>query len=147
AVASRLEVHTFHEMSDHSGTAPEPQLAMRDIVRFVRQLSHDIRNHLNAAELQSAYLGEIANDAEVKDEIKRLRAMLSEATSTLQRLSATMAEVKLNAMEYGAADFVEDVQGKLAQQFPEMNGNVRWKVELEPGATFKIDPQVLQQAV
>src|SRR6267143_314783 len=27
-----------------------------DMVKFVRQLSHDIRNNLNAVELQSAYL-------------------------------------------------------------------------------------------
>ena len=43
-----------------------------DVVRFVRQLSHDLRNHLNAASLTAAYLNEVATDAEVKIEIKRL---------------------------------------------------------------------------
>ena len=32
---------------------------MPDIVKFIRQLGHDLRNHLNAAELQAAYLAEI----------------------------------------------------------------------------------------
>ena len=49
-----------------------------DIVRFVRQLGHDIRNNLNAAELQSAYIAELTDDAELKNEIKRLREMVSE---------------------------------------------------------------------
>ena len=39
------------------------QVSMPDVVKFVRQLAHDLRNHLNAAELQSAYLDEIAEDA------------------------------------------------------------------------------------
>ena len=29
-----------------------------DAARFIRQFSHDLRNHLNAIELQSAYMGE-----------------------------------------------------------------------------------------
>src|SRR3954451_18299390 len=55
-----------------------------DVVRFIRQLSHDLRNHLNAAELQAAYLSEIATDAEMKEEIKRLREMVSVLGTTLQ---------------------------------------------------------------
>ena len=34
-------------------------LPWSDTVRFVRQLSHDLRNDLNAIELQSAYIGEL----------------------------------------------------------------------------------------
>ena len=33
---------------------------MPDVVKFLRQLGHDLRNHLNAAELQSAYVAELA---------------------------------------------------------------------------------------
>ena len=68
-----------------------------DFVRFVRQLSHDLRNHLNAAELQSAYLGELAPDEEMKTEIKRLRQMMSELSGVLQKLSANVASPKLTS--------------------------------------------------
>ena len=44
-----------------------------DVVHFVRQLSHDLRNHLNAIELQSTFLAELAEDAELKTEVGRLR--------------------------------------------------------------------------
>src|SRR5437667_44953 len=47
-----------------------------DNVRFVRQLSHDLRNHLNAAELQAVYISELTGDAELKTEIKRLRTTI-----------------------------------------------------------------------
>ncbi len=48
-----------------------------DAVRFIRQLSHDLRNHLNAIELQSAYISECEATVETKAEIDRLRKMLS----------------------------------------------------------------------
>ena len=50
------------------------QVPMAVVVRFIRQLSHDLRNDLNAAELQSAFLKEIAEDGESRRaEVQRLR--------------------------------------------------------------------------
>jgi K+-sensing histidine kinase KdpD len=129
-----------------SSDGAELQVAMGDVVRFMRQLSHDLRNHLNAAELQSAFLGEIAEDPEVKSEIKRLRAMISELATSLQRVTATIADVKVNRIEYGAADFVEDIRQKLATDFPDASADVQWDVKLDSGAMLNIDPQLLQQA-
>jgi len=122
------------------------QVAMPDVVRFVRQLSHDLRNHLNAAELQSAYMNEIAGDEELKGELQRLRAMLSEMGTALQRLSASLTPVKLTRMPYDARGFVEDMQKKLAAQFPEEQRNVQWETSAARGQ-IDIDPQILQQAL
>src|SRR5438094_10087282 len=75
-----------------------------DAVRFIRQLSHDLRNHLNAIELQSTYIGELTDNAAVKDEIKRLREMISGFTTTLQKLPRGLADVKASLIPYRAAD-------------------------------------------
>ena len=120
------------------------RVPMTDVVRFIRQLSHDLRNNLNAAELQSAYLNELAPDAELKDELKRLRGMLSEMGGNLNRLTSSLAEVKLTRMQYEAVAFVEDLQQKVAGQFPEEKG-IEWKIEVGD-ASLEIDPQLLQQA-
>src|ERR1700704_5799452 len=90
-----------------------------DVVRFARQLSHDLRNHLNAAELQSVYLGELTNDDEMKSEIKRLREMIAQLANALQKLSGDLAPIKTNTIEYGASDFAEDIRRKIANDFPE----------------------------
>jgi K+-sensing histidine kinase KdpD len=118
----------------------------KDLVRFVRQLSHDLRNHLNAAELQAVYLNELAENDEMKGEIKRLREMLSQLGAVLQKLSANMGQVKPTMMTYGAADFVEDIRRKVAQDFPEQSALVQWESQLKD-ETFEIDPQLLQQAL
>ena len=117
-----------------------------DLVRFVRQLSHDLRNHLNAAELQSAYLAEVATDDEVKGEIKRLRQMMSELGVVLQKLSAGFGQPKPDMMSYGAADFIEDIRRKLANDFPKEESTVEWDVRLQD-SNLQIDPQLLQEAL
>lgn len=116
------------------------------VVRFVRQLSHDLRNHLNAAELQSAFLKEIAEDGEVKTEVQRLRGMLSELGSTLQKLTSALAAPKLTQIPYGAPVFIEDFQQKVQSEFAADAGVFEWDVRVT-GGMLNIDPQLLQQAL
>ncbi|MDQ3315149.1 MAG: HAMP domain-containing histidine kinase [Verrucomicrobiota bacterium] len=131
--------------STEGKTSAGVRVPMSDVVRFVGQLSHDLRNNLNAVELQSAFLNEVAEDAEVKGEVQRLRAMLSTMGSSLQRLTSLLATIKLTEMPYKAADFVEDLQSKIAAQFPEQSASIAWSVNVGD-VSLLIDPQNLQQA-
>ena len=115
-----------------------------DTVRFVRQLSHDLRNHLNAIELQSAYIGELDANAELKGEIKRLREMISELSAVLQKLTG-LGEVKPNLISYRASDFVEDLRKTIAREFPNESAEITWDIQ-EGEAMLNVDPQLLQQA-
>lgn len=119
---------------------------MSNVVRFVRQLSHDLRNHLNAAELQSAYLGEIVTDAEPKEEVLRLRAMLGEMGTSLQKLTNSIAQVKLTTMPYEASALTEDLRKKVDATFPETRHAVQWE-ERASDAPIESDPQILQEAL
>jgi K+-sensing histidine kinase KdpD len=117
-----------------------------DTVRFIRQLSHDLRNHLNAIELQSAYLSELVGDAKLKGEVNRLREMISGLTTILQKVSGGLSEVKPNLITYRVSDFVEDLRKKIAQAFPDKGPEISWDVQ--PGdAVLLIDPQLLQEAI
>ena len=117
-----------------------------DVVRFVRQLSHDFRNHLNAVELQAAFLGELATDAEMKEEIKRLRQMVAECSKSLQKLTAKLTAVKPNLMSYRAGDFMEDFRTKLAAEFAKESATIEWNLPREDGK-IDIDVQLLQEAL
>jgi K+-sensing histidine kinase KdpD len=117
-----------------------------EVVRFVRQLSHDLRNHLNAAELQAVYIGELAGDGELKAEIKRLRATIGRLGAILQKLSTDLGQIKPSFMPYRAADLVEDLRQKFTHDFPNESAVVGWHVQ--PGdATLNVDPQLLQQTL
>jgi K+-sensing histidine kinase KdpD len=129
-------------------STPEPdiQVPMPRVVKFLRQLGHDLRNQLNAAELQSAYIAELAEEPELKDEIKRLRAMISEMGAVLERVTSGLGTTKLTLMQYSAADFVEDLRQKLAADYPNESSKVEWSIQVGD-ATLQIDPQSLQPAL
>jgi K+-sensing histidine kinase KdpD len=116
-----------------------------NFVKFVRQLSHDLRNQLNAAELQSALIGELTNDAELKSEIRRLRELVSQLGLTLQSLSASVAEPRPTALPYAVKDFIADMQKKVSHEFPEKGQAVKWEV-LPASATLNIDPELTEWA-
>jgi len=122
-----------------------PAVPWPDLVKFVRQLSHDIRNNLNAVELQSAYLAELAEEGEMKSEVQRLREMVSQIGTSLQRLTGGLSQNTPNLIPYPAADFIEDLKQKLAKEFTDSAAKITWDVELKD-ATLEIDPQLVQQA-
>jgi K+-sensing histidine kinase KdpD len=124
----------------------ELQVSMPVVVKFIRQLAHDLRNHLNAAELQSAYLAEIAENAEVRDEIKRLRGMVAQVGINLQQVTSALSQSPLTEMPYAASELIEDLQQKLAATYPAESAQVTWDVASVAG-TLNIDPQLLLPAM
>src|SRR5882762_2001290 len=120
-------------------------VAWIDVVRFIRQLSHDLRNHLNAIELQSAYISELGREDELKSEIKRLREMISGLTSALQSISKAVSGVKPNLIPYRAADLVEDLRKKIDHDFSGQSAAITWNIQVGD-AMLNVDPQLLQEA-
>jgi signal transduction histidine kinase len=116
-----------------------------DAVRFIGQLSHDLRNDLNAIELQSAYIVELENNKEFKNEVKRLREMISGLASTLQRLSRAVGEVRPTLIPYQAADFMQDLREKIDRDFPKESREISWDIQLNDGM-LNVDPQFFEEA-
>lgn len=124
--------------------AAEDQIAWSTFVKFLRQLCHDLRNHLNAAELQAALVGELNRDAELKVEVQHLRTLVSQLGNTLQNLSGAVANPRPTFIPYGSADFMSDLQKKIARDFPDQT--LKWDVSSE-SAELNIDPQLLEWTV
>lgn len=115
-----------------------------DAIRFVRQLSHDLRNDLNAVELQSAYIDELTQDQELTGEIKRLREVVSGLNSTLQLLSRAVGEITPNLVAYPADEFLTDMRTQVERSFPKEFHEITWDVQLQNGM-LNIDPQLFQE--
>jgi K+-sensing histidine kinase KdpD len=133
-------------MADNSSEAPKNSLTVpwSNTVGFVRQLSHDLRNDLNAIELQSVYIGELTQDQELTTEIKRLREVVSGMNSTLQLLSRAVGEITPNMVTYPAAEFFADMRTQIERNFSKENNEITWEVQLQ-GETLNIDPQLIQE--
>ena len=115
-----------------------------DMVRFVRQLSHDLRNDLNAIELQSAYIGELTHDEELTNEIKRLREVVSGLNSRLQSLSRAVGELAPNVITYPAVEFLADIRTQIERNFSKENHEITWDVQLQ-GGMLTIDAQLFRE--
>jgi len=120
------------------------KVAWSDVVGFIRQLSHDLRNHLNAIELQSAYITELEREDELKSEIKSLREMVSGLTSALHALSKAVSGVKPNLIPYRAADLAEDLRKKIDHDFSGQSASITWNIQAGD-AMLNVDPQLLQE--
>jgi K+-sensing histidine kinase KdpD len=133
-------------MAGSSPETPANSLAVpwSDTVRFVRQLSHDLRNDLNAIELQSAYIAELTQDPELTNEIKRLREVVSGMNSTLQLLSKAVGEIAPNLVPYPAGEFLTDMRTQIERKFSKENHEITWDVQLQDGM-LNIDPQLFQE--
>jgi len=135
-------------MAGNSSKVPTDSLTVpwSDTVRFVRQLSHDLRNDLNAIELQSAYIGELTQDQELTSEIKRLREVVSGMNSTLQLLSKAVGEVAPHVVTYPAAEFLADMRTQIERNFSKQSQEITWDVQLRDGI-LNIDPQLFQEVI
>lgn len=122
------------------------QIEWSDFAAFVRQLSHDVRNQLNAAELQAALVNELTTDAELKGEVGRLRRLISQMGTTLQQLSSAVGEPRPSLMPYRAGDFLEDLQKKITQKYPEQANAVKWELNGRE-AQLEIDPILWEGAM
>ena len=137
---------SFTIMAGNSSKAPTDSLTVpwSDTVRFVRQLSHDLRNDLNAIELQSAYIAELTQDQELTSEIKRLREVVSALNSTLQLLSRAVGEVTPNMIAYPAGEFLTDMRTQIERNSSKENHEITWDVQLQD-EILNIDPQLFQE--
>jgi K+-sensing histidine kinase KdpD len=135
-------------MSSATNPGPNPStrdVPWNDVVRFVRQLSHDLRNHLNAIELQSTFLAELAGDDEQKGEVQRLRDMIYQTGAALQRLTNAIGQSTPQLMPYRAVDFVDDLREKIEADHPKESWSIDWNVQLDE-QDLQIDPQLMQEA-
>ena len=131
-------------MPDENSQSAQECIPWADTTHFIRQLSHDLRNDLNAIELQSTYISELEKTEELNGEIKRLRQMVSNLASTLQHLSRAVGEIAPNPIPYPASDFIEDLRSHIEDDLPKESGEITWDIQLGD-AMLNIDPQLLQE--
>ena len=70
----------------------EPDISWTRVAAFMRQHTHDVRNGLNALDLESALLQEIVVDDEARAAVERLRRQVRGIAEQLRGLSALFQE-------------------------------------------------------
>ena len=97
----------------------EPLVPLERVAKFIRQLTHDVRNGLSAIDLETAFIAEIATDPEVLTEARKLREMVAETAKMLRRVSQNFQPVTAHPIPWAAATVMEELNKQLQAEFPE----------------------------
>lgn len=132
-------------MADRSVSFSDPAAAAVEVPwtrveGFVGKLTHDIRNGFNALELQVTLIGELSDDPEIKDEVKRVRQGLADLTRQLQAVRVATGAPTTHLFPYPAGDFLEDLRERFEKRHGEAAGRVQWASEAGT-ASVNIDPE------
>jgi signal transduction histidine kinase len=100
------------------------------VVNFVRQVTHDVRNGLNAIDLQAAYVAEIAGAGEVGDEMVKLRRMVTHVTRDMQELSGRFGELRPVLMMYPVHEFLQGLKEAVEEEFDTQAKRIVWEVKV-----------------
>ncbi len=125
-----------------------PAVPWDRVDRFLGQFTHDIRNGLNALELQLTLLGEISQEPEVREEVLGLRTNLAAIGRDLQAVRAASAPALPQRIPYPVADLLEDLRLRLARRHPKPAGELAWEIHPDAAkATVAVDPELLFDAL
>lgn len=126
--------------------ADEVLVPFSRVAGFVRQVTHDVRNGLNAIDLQSAYAAELVSDPEALEEVRRIRGLIQQSTKMLQALSSNFWVSAPSLVSYSARIFVEDLQDRLVKHHPDHAPQVRWTVDLKE-ESIAVDLEMIFTAI
>lgn len=125
---------------DNTPAVPWPR-----VTAFVRQLTHDVRNHLNGLDLEAALLTELITDREGGASLARIRRQVRNIAAELRALSARLAPTVSSPSTIAAGDAVAiwkdqalALEPAPGVQWTEAVGEARLTVEVEALArTFR----------
>jgi K+-sensing histidine kinase KdpD len=106
-------------------SVPVPRLA-----NLVRQITHDVRNGLNAIDLQAAFVAEIAGEGEVADELGKLRRMVTHVTHDMQELSGRFGEVRPVLMDFPVQELLLGLKETVEKEFETQAKRIVWETKV-----------------
>jgi signal transduction histidine kinase len=123
-----------------------PAIPFDRVSLLVRRVTHDVRNGLNALDLQVTLLSELIEDPETSAETMRLRDMIGNVTRMLGDLSAEFQDLSLTPIVCEAGLFLEDVKLRLDHEHADRMEAVRWEANVGD-ARIEIDLEAVLQAL
>lgn len=126
---------------DHeiSAAAPKVAVSFETIAGFLRLLSHDVRNDLNAVDLLTAYIQDISGAEPIRGELDQLRTAIRYGSERMHRLSRAFDVPRIESLELPVHVLIEDLRSRVLACKPEAEARLVWSVEDE-NASIDLDP-------
>jgi len=121
--------------------AGKPAIDLDSAAGFVRRLTHDVRNTLNALDLQLLLLE--SEDPSVKKAVAESRQMILSEARRLARISLQFQVPQPQWIEYSASDLFEDLQPRMLKKLGKSMMRVEWPTAV-PHDEVRIDFEMVE---
>ena len=114
-----------------SGAGDESTVEVLSLARFeafLRQLSHDVRNDLNAMDLLTSYVEDLQTEGAVREALAQLHDSVRYGSQRMQRLSRAVQKCEPDWIPYPNDLLFEDLRGRFELDRPECAARVDWKI-------------------
>ena len=102
------------------------EVPLHRLESFLRQLSHDVRNDLNAMELLISYIEDLNGGSEVRSALVQLHEAVRYGAKRMLRVSRAVQIPDLECVPYPADLLAEDLRDRLQIERTELAARVEW---------------------
>ena len=129
---------------DISTVLPKVAVSFETIAGFLRLLSHDVRNDLNAVDLLTAYIQDVSGAESIRGELGQLRTAIRYGSERMHRLSRAFDTPRVDAIELPLHVLMDDLRAQMLLAKPEIEPRLQWRIEDENTNVF-VDPTLAME--
>lgn len=136
------------QIGSETGFASEPgaTIAVERLEAFLRQLSHDVRNDLNAMDLLTSYVEDLQPEGSVREALSQLHDSVRYGSQRMQRLSRAVQICDPEWIPYPSDLLFEDVRARYKLDRPEVFERTNWE-RLGARVVVAVDPGLVMEAL
>ena len=129
---------------DISTMQPKVAVSFETIADFLRLLSHDVRNDLNAVDLLTAYIQDVSGAESIRGELGQLRTAIRYGSARMHRLSRAFEMPRVDAIGLPLHVLMDDLRAQMLSVKPEIEPRLQWRIEDESANVF-VDPTLAME--
>jgi len=128
------------------GAAEEAVVAVERLEAFLRQLSHDVRNDLNAMDLLTSYVEDLQPIGSVREALGQLHDSVRYGSKRMLRLSRFVQKCESECIPYPSDLLFEDFRSRFKREKPLVFPRTVWE---RRGARIVVplDPELVMEAL
>jgi signal transduction histidine kinase len=135
------------------GLADAGAVSVELVDAFLRQLSHDVRNDLNAMDLLISYAEDLGAGEKATDVLEQLHGAIRFGSQRMVRISRAFQVPVPDRIPYPLDLLFEDLRDRLSVEHPQFSGRLRWaysgescRALLDPVLALEAMTELLQNA-
>jgi signal transduction histidine kinase len=113
---------------------------------FMRQLSHDVRNDLNAMDLLISYAEDLGAGEKAGSALEQLHGAVRYGCQRMVRISKAFQLPVPDSIPYPMDLLFEDLRDRLSVEMPELSSRLRWVYSSGPCSAL-VDPALFLEAM